>query len=325
MKYFIGIFLLSLCWSCSKDNNDNPQDYFSNGEWKETLYWVPTNISKTDFPVSFNIDKDYYIGVWQYTDSPEMNGVVCRFKEDYGWSIVEKFPGRPRKGAVAFVIGGKAYVGLGVVVEKKSVDEYCTDFWQYDPVTNSWDSLLFEFPGKGREGAVAFVLENKGYVGTGVTKDEEIGGFHNLGDFYEFDPKVGWSKLENASVNSRSFATTFTLNDEAYLCFGEKHRDVLKFSVMDKKWKAMNPLKPDKFPDITRSNASSLVVEENGKQYAYVIGGNATVWTCRYDPYQDQWSEVEEGRIPKAHFFFSTGNQYYYINGINTWEFIPQK
>lgn len=325
MKYFIGIFLLSLCWSCSKENSDNPQDYFSNGEWKATLYVLPFDIFNIDHPVSFNIGEDYYIGLEDYNNSSEKENLICKFREDYGWSVIEKFPGRPRVGAVAFVIAGKAYVGLGSLIDKKLSVEYCTDFWKYDPVTNAWDSLLFEFPGKGREGAVAFTLNDKGYVGTGRGKDDVSNNFRAFGDFYEFDPNSGWSRLENANVNGRSYATTFILNGEAYLCFGGSDvRDVLKFSVTGKKWEAMNPLKPDKFPDITRWNASSLVVEENGKQFAYVIGGNPTVWACRYDPYQDQWSEVEEGHIPRADIFFSTNHKYYFINAMSTWEFIPK-
>ena len=97
------------------------------------------------------------------------------------------FPGRSRKGAVAFSLFGRIYVGLGVALDRKPFEigtQYLSDFWWYDPWEDTWDSVPAPFPGGGRTGAVAFVAEEKAYVGTGYMPVEN-GSNGCWGDFYE--------------------------------------------------------------------------------------------------------------------------------------------
>src|SRR5688500_10192640 len=63
--------------------------------------------------------------------------------------------------AIAFSAGGFGCCGLGT----GSV-EYFKDLWKFNPVTNTWTQMA-DFAGTGRREAVAFSIDDIGYVGTG--------------------------------------------------------------------------------------------------------------------------------------------------------------
>ena len=67
-------------------------------------------------------------------------------------------------GAVMFSINDVPYIGLGDIplVGKNRC------FFYYSDEKRSWESIG-EYPGGAREGAVAFVIGNKAYVGLGIT------------------------------------------------------------------------------------------------------------------------------------------------------------
>jgi len=89
--------------------------------------------------------------------------------KNYDYSAV------PREYAASFVIGQRAFIGLGNKSGLRS------DFWQYDPTTDAWTQKT-AFAGAARSQAVGFVLGNYGYVGTGVT------GSLRLDDLWQLDP-----------------------------------------------------------------------------------------------------------------------------------------
>ncbi len=273
------------------------------------------------------------IGHWEYSDLSMLSGVVrenglsfeiedslyvCLGKDSFGkgdnslwrytkngryvgWEKRAEFPGKPRIGAVAFTIGRWAYVGLG-----KSIDnpkEYYKDFWVFDAETDSWSPLEFEFPGNAVVNAVFFSLDGKGYLGTGEKADGSCSD-----EFYVFDPQLGWGGMSNM-VLPRTGATVFKLNGVYYLCFGyntrrdgrayEDLRDVYRFDAKEFKFKPVKSLLPDKYPGITRSYASSFVLEHKGQEYAYFVGGKLgrdvaePYWfCCRYDYVKDIWEKV---------------------------------
>ena len=82
------------------------------------------------------------------------------------------------------------------------------------------DGIMKDFPGNSKIGAIAFVIENKAYVGLGRSQ----------------------------------------LNGTVYLCFGhnahEYSRDVYKFNPEEFRFIPLNTLLPDRYPGITRSYAS---------------------------------------------------------------------
>lgn len=91
------------------------------------------------------------------------------FDDDYG-SI-------PRQNGVTFVIGSRVYLTAG----ETSTGSITSATWEYDPSTDIWTQKT-GFEGTGRTGAVAFTLNNRGFVLTGRS------GSLNMDDMYELLP-----------------------------------------------------------------------------------------------------------------------------------------
>ena len=102
------------------------------------------------------------------------------------WKKTAPYKGVPQSGTVSFVIGTKAYVGLG-----HDGINYHKTFFAWDEAQQFWESVA-DFPGQAREQAVAFSINGKGYVGTGYNRDDNV----SLKDFWEYDPTLNqWTQL----------------------------------------------------------------------------------------------------------------------------------
>jgi N-acetylneuraminic acid mutarotase len=113
-----------------------------------------------------------------------------------------------RISGVGFAIGNKGYVGTGSVSGFGST----TDFWEYDPSTDSWTSkapvgLI------NRQEATGFALNGKGYIGTG----DNFSSGTNYGDFYEWDPATNvWTQIDDFGGLKRRYLVSFVIGDAAY-------------------------------------------------------------------------------------------------------------
>lgn len=124
------------------------------------------------------------------------------------WCQKSNFGGIARKGAVAFSIGNKGYVGTG---DGGSGGK--KDFWEYDPATDSWTQKA-DFGGTARFDAVGFSIGLKGYIGTG----NDISG--STGDFWEYNPATNtWTQKANFP-GFRVKATGFSIGNKGYLGTG---------------------------------------------------------------------------------------------------------
>jgi len=91
-------------------------------------------------------------------------------------SLDDKYGNIPRAFACAFVMNGKGYITLGT-----KGNSHTNTTYEYDPVAN----LFLErtpFTRSARSGAVAFSLQNRGFIMTGKT------GTTRFDDFFEFFP-----------------------------------------------------------------------------------------------------------------------------------------
>lgn len=130
------------------------------------------------------------------------------------WTQKADFGGAPRAGAVAFSVGSKGYVGTGTV--NWDGDDYTDDFWEYDPVSNSWIQIA-DFPEGHRGGAVGFSINTKGYMGTGFNAETQ----DSKKDFWEYDPSTdSWTKKMSFPGTSRSYAIGFTIGSKGYIGTG---------------------------------------------------------------------------------------------------------
>lgn len=172
------------------------------------------------------------------------------------WIKRSSFEGVGRSGAISFVIGERAFVGLGY-----DGDDYLTDFWSYDPNENFWRRIA-DFPGVGRTSSVAFSIESTGYVGLGYDGRDE------LGDFWAYDVDTDtWSQPSDFGGSARLAAVGFASNGKGYVGSGYDGnylKDFWEFDPDSGTWAQIVSYKGEK-----RNNAVSFVIDGNG----YVVTG----------------------------------------------------
>lgn len=244
---------------------------------------------------------------------------------DGDWSRSFDFAGLPRVGAVSFTMTTAtgeeyAYVGLGRNDTKvNDSDKTLRDFWRFNGY--DWEKQdSFPVAAQGRYGAVAFVIDGKAYVGTGIHPAVGAGEKNQYcNDFYVFDPsapeKSQWSKLEHPFPGQgRWGGIAFSLNGKGYVGTGfadgsQALKDMYEYDPATG-WKEVS------FRGATRGGAVAFVV--NNK--AVVCLGSSSMssstycedvcifdgtnWTISPNPLRDisgrSWDN-DYGRIPRAY------------------------
>ena len=128
--------------------------------------------------VTFTLNGEVYVGLGRNENVEEKDKYLTDFWKFNGksWVSVASFPTVGRAGAVAFVVGEEghqvAYVGTGYR-EYLGKETYYDNFYTFDGV--SWDTTtVIKLPKPadrkdgGRRDGIAFSLNGKGYVGTGL-------------------------------------------------------------------------------------------------------------------------------------------------------------
>jgi len=270
MKTFlsIGLFALLFVPSYSQNTWTTIDDYPGVGR---------------DDAVAFAIDGIGYVGTG--SDYPLYYRDFAKYDPATGnWTPIDTFGGLERRNAIAFVIGGFAYVGLGYGGNVDTGYSDFNDMWKYDPIGDTWTQLN-NFPAAGREGAIAFVIGSKAYVGSG-------GG----NDFWEYDPSGdSWTQLGNMPLSDeRKNAVAFTIGGTGYFGTGINKSllrtgDLWAYDPGSDTW-----TRKEFMPSPGRSNCVAFVLEG----YGYVGVGSTLSTTLRYisryDPNTDSWDQVAD-------------------------------
>lgn len=189
------------------------------------------------------------------------------------WILADTFPATGREGAVAFVINGKAYIGSGRSLDATGNEVLYSDFYEYSPALERgqrWQKIA-SLPGSGRSEAAAFVVNNRGYVGTGFSSR---GG--DLSDFWSYNPQSNqWAAVDSLPYDPRRGAISFSINGKGYVGTGWKSEnstylsDLWSFdptAARGKQWQSRTPLRSG-----GRSHAGLFVVNNR----AYLGGGRS--------------------------------------------------
>jgi hypothetical protein len=136
------------------------------------------------------------------------------------WTRKADFGGIERGGAVSFAIGNKGYLGTGAAITSEGF-VFLKDFWEYDPVTDTWTQKA-DFGGVSQLGtiwAVGLSIGSKGYIGTAAVNTGE--GFIFSKDFWEYDPVTDtWTQKADFGGEGRIAATGFSIGNKGYIGLG---------------------------------------------------------------------------------------------------------
>ena len=214
----------------------------------------------------------------------------CTVADD--WLQIEGFPGKERSSAVSFVIGTKAYIGLGEGLLAQIFD----DFWTYDSRSNRWERIA-DFPGQARFGAIAFTIGDRAYVGTGESNT------NRFKDMYEYNPELNeWKPIADFKGLPRSYATAFSIGIRGYVGTGvsqTKTNGQLQIETMNDFWEYDQRnnqwIEIDSLPGSPRLESVGFAIDQHG----YIAVGRQSLLTTeelkeiwRYDPLNASWTEL---------------------------------
>lgn len=249
------------------------------------------------------------------------------------WERMASFPGQGRISAVAFSVAGKGYVGTGYNDDLD--DEELADFWEYDPVANTWQQRS-DFGGGARYGAVAFAIDDKGYVGTGYD-----GNYYK--DFWRYDPTADtWTQTISLFGSKREQAVAFVVDGQAYVGSGRNNGqnvfDFWSYNPTAETWTEITPTDDDDYYDdykaaVSRHGASVIV---NGS-IAYIGAGFTTTITTTFYSFNtatkfwDRVSDLEGAARMEASAFTVQDRMFVVLGRSGTarfddlWEFKPDQ
>ena len=267
-----------------------------NNEWTNQANFSG---SASEKGIAFSL-KDYgYVGLGK--DNAGFKKEIWKYSfEKNSWVKAEDFPAKPRIFPAAFAIGGKGYVGTGLVGVETS-REGTNDFWEYDAEKDSWTQKA-NFPGGLRYGAIGFSINGNGYIGLGANKTT----YYN--DLWEYNPSLNqWNKKTDFPENGRSDASAFVIGQNAYILFGQG-KELLP--TKKKSWK-FSPVKNEwteiaEFPGLPRTGVITFSFKNKG----YAIGGTNS-GVKRYDDFweynaaRNTWTERDPVPFGSCAYEFS--------------------
>jgi len=252
----------------------------------------------------------------------EKNGIGQSFKSSARFS--------PRSGAIAFVIGTKAYIGGGHseltgYVPGGNMGLFYKDLWEVDPVTGVCTQKS-NIPGLPRGYGIGFEFGGMGYAGLGVTNSSGIA--TPISDFYQYNASTNtWVAQTSFPGTPRYMAAGSVRTNDFVLAggtdqFNSPLNDVWTFAPSLNNW-----FPAGTFPGGVRRNMTSFSVGN----IAYFGGGfsgigavndfwelNGVTWTQRPNlPFSGRaFSLNNKGYVP--------GNVLHvYTPSTNLWTFLP--
>jgi N-acetylneuraminic acid mutarotase len=263
---------------------------------------------------------DYLKDLWRYD-----------FERNF-WQQMADFPGTGRTSAVSFSVGDKGYIGTGY---NKDLDiEELNDFWSYDTQSDTWQQLA-DFQGGPRYSAVAFSIDNAGYIGTGYN-----GSY--MKDFWKYDPTTNtWTQIVSLYGSKREGATSFVIDGTAYVVGGRNNGsyiyDFYSYNPQSEGWTNLGLTDDDDtyseyLKAVSRYGAISFVQDGLG----YIGTGISDSYSSAifsYDPETNEWdSDINtfEGSSRTKAVGFTLNNVGFIATGNNSslqfddiWGFYP--
>lgn len=262
--------------------------------------------------ISFVYKNELYVGMG-YNEFSIYSEIYKYVPQTDSWVYVSKYKGVPSTNAVCFVMENVkvafgvyydfVYIGTGTtnVLDPLAVTN---EFWRWNPNTDEWAKFsgMSIFPGASRQNAIAFTLEDKGYVAFGTG-----GSGSTFKDLWVFDPEdvdenhvLGtWKYINNHPTNEgRTKAVAFVIDNNAFIMGGEAEPTVGN-KIMRKDLYMFRQTydgngawaKKRDFPGTARIDAVGFAIENIGYVGTGWDGDSLRSDFWRYNPYVNEWEQ----------------------------------
>ena len=235
-----------------------------------------------------------------------------------GWVQKANYGGIARDDVGFFVIGNYAYAGTGYNGTN------LTDFWKYDPSTNTWSGGIAPYPGAGQYSPTSFSYNGLGYCGLGFN-------FSTLAnDLWCYDPTTNtWTAKASLPGPARYDAPCFVIGHKVWVIAGNRggppyYQDVWMYDINQDKWTKMN-----NFPGGNISSCLTFAIGNHGYAGAGWDGSNMHSAFWEYDTASDTWTSIAPiparaaGLAGMPHCFV-IGSKAYACTGLDgTWKSMP--
>lgn len=229
------------------------------------------------------------------------------------WNQKANFGGIARHRTTSFAIGNKGYIGLGHYNSGPSGNILLSDFWEYDPASDSWTQKA-DFGGGLRYHSIGFAYGNKAYVGTGRAP----GGVLTT-DMWEFDPIANtWTPVASFPGSQRRGAVAFVIDQYAFVGTGQTpsgySNDFYAYDIPNNLWLGGVP----SLPGSPRTSACAFVIDGKGYVGTGNVGGGSTDF-YEYKPSTNTWIQRADvgTTIRQEAFGFSVNGKGYIGCGDN--------
>ena len=208
----------------------------------------------------------------------------------------EDLPIGPRVNAVAIVVGGKLYAGLGFCGRVYGANAYLQDWWEYDFVLRRWLRLA-DFPTK--DVVAPIVWADEGYIYTLYGSNEGPSGV-----VYRYDIEENrWEIYAETTEPWARYRALAGVVDGKLYCGGVSTFDSKQY-WWRYDWRNNEWSECERVPKLARFFASSVTIGD----FIYVLGGRFWGGTetrehfyetiIFYDTRSDEWNTL--GRMEQA-------------------------
>ena len=229
-----------------------------------------------------------------------------------------------------------SFNNMGYIVTGNSDTGERDDFYQYNPITDSWSELA-PFPGGARGFAIGDTWDGKAYFGFGND------GTSRLNDLWVFDPSdMSWTELASCPCLERTHPAMIAHNGKVFVGLGGSSTGNLKdwweYDIASDTWS-----QKDDLPSLPRHHPYQFGIGDH--VYTGLGHGNDIFndW-FRYDIAEETWTQVAslpaEGRVAGTQFSYNgfgyvlsgdgddhgsmdTGEFWFYDPLMDTWEELP--
>lgn len=251
-------------------------------------YWTRMNDFgglKRERAVAFTVGNYAYVGTGVDTAETTRKDFWKYDPTTDSWNQVADLPGNARRNAVAFSIGDFGYVGTGITSASSDFGSLLSDFYRYDPSTNSW-SAIPNYPGGFGNGvyfATGFGVSGKGYVCGG-----KLGANYYISDFWEYNPSTNnWTEKSDFPGGVRYQLCSFVVGNSGFVGFGTDN-DMYRNDLWEYKPSADQWIQRSDLPSSERSGVATFSIGDRG----FICMGNNgglldDLW--EYNPSEDTW------------------------------------